>query len=115
MITTASAQITDSDTNAFIFFVYHPRPRLVQRNEARTVKLYRKTPSAYVSMIAVCWREKFVSSNWDSCRAVGFIWIGSAGRNSGTDSVPKWHVITSREQVSRRQPELPCPAAFDII
>jgi hypothetical protein len=39
IIPNASAQISDFDKNAFMFFLYHRRRRLVQLNEAVTVKL----------------------------------------------------------------------------
>ena len=44
--------ISDFHTNAFMFFVYHLRRRLVQLNEAVTVKLYRERRSAYITSLS---------------------------------------------------------------
>jgi len=50
-IPNASPQISDSDTNAFMLFVYHPPRRLVQPNATVTVKLYIGKRSAYVTVL----------------------------------------------------------------
>jgi len=47
-IPNSTAQMSDSDTNAFILFVYHSRRRLVQLNERVTVKLSERARVSHV-------------------------------------------------------------------
>jgi hypothetical protein len=57
VIPSASAQSSDSDTNAFMLFLYHRRRRLVQRNATVTVALESK---AVCVKLLQCAREKIL-------------------------------------------------------
>src|SRR5204863_7795126 len=85
IIPNARVQMSDSDTNDFMLFVYHSPRRLVQRNKAVTVKLYRGRRSAYVTVLPTSAHEEISGFNCDSRRVAGLVYVSFVGRNFSAD------------------------------